>query len=145
MSWGFDSAYKGLRFRYLPEAGIMFDCSSPEFIQVVKNRDERIFEIFEEWIENEPEWWAAVRAQLDIKRQPPSQWACGLEELRNSAKRILKNRYISEGTRKVYSDIVDWLVYKKGKLVLSLPKNLTTNEGWEAYLAQFNWDVRNFI
>ncbi len=56
MSWGFDSTYKGLRFRYLPEARIMFDCSSPEFIEAVKNRDERIFEIFEKWIENEPEW-----------------------------------------------------------------------------------------
>jgi hypothetical protein len=145
MSWGFDSTYKGLRFRYLPEAGIMFDCSSPEFVEAVKNRNERIFEIFEKWIENEPEWWAAVRAQLDIRMQPPSHWAGALEELRISAKRILKNRYISEGTRHVYSDILDWLVHKGGELVLSMPKDLRTTESWDAYLAQFNWDVRNFI
>jgi hypothetical protein len=145
MNWGFDGAYKGLPFRYLPEAGIMFDCSSPEFVQAVKDRDERIYEIFEKWIENEPEWWEAVRAQLDIKRQPPFDWAGGLEELRNSAKRILKNRYISEGTRKVYSDILGWFVYEGGKLVLRVPERLETSEGWQAYLAQFSWDVLNFM
>ncbi len=81
----------------------------------------------------------------DIRMQPPSHWAGALEELRNSAKRILKNTYISEGTRQVYSDILDWPVYKGGKLVLSVPNDLKTSEGWQAYLAQFNWDVRNFI
>ncbi len=146
MSWGFDSDYAGLRFRYLPEAGIMFDCSSPEFVDAVKNRDERIFEIFEKWIENESEWWMAVRAQLDIERQPPpNNWVGTPEELRDSAKEILKNKYISEGTRKVYSDILDWLAYQSGELVLSMPKNLKKTEAWQAYLAQFNWDVPNFV